>query len=392
MIKAYKYRIYPTIKQTILLDRHFDACRLIWNIALETKIYAYKTQRISLNKYDLSPQLTELKKENLWLYDINAQSLKEVLNNLDLAFTNFYQNKAEYPIFKSKTKSKPTAKFSQHNKIINNKLKILKFPEGIKIQLDKRIPIGIIKNVVISKSSTDKYFASITYENKEESPKKKPIIESTAVGIDVGLKHFAVLSDGTKIENPKFLRNNLLRLKILQRRLSKKQKGSNRRKLYQHKINILYEKITNRRKDFLHKLSSQITNDYDTICMEDLNIKGMMKNHTLAGAIGDASWSMFGQFISYKSGWKGKNKLEIGQFEPSSRLCTCGIINRDLKLSDREWICKSCGRHHDRDILAANNIKDIALANHLKISGQVLPVVDAELPTMVGTMKRQMQR
>ena len=391
MIKSYKYRIYPTVKQAKLLDEHFAACRIIYNLALEVKLYVYSSQRIFLNKYDLSKQLPELKKEFPWLLKINAQSLQSTLNNLDIAFTSFYQHKTDFPKFKSKRRCRKSCKFPQGNKIVDDKLKIPKFTEGIKIQLDKRTPIGIIKNVIISKSSTNKYYASITYENKEELPKKKSIVDSTTIGIDVGLKHFAVISDGTKIENPKFLRNNLLRLKILQRRLSKKQKSSKRRKSYQYKINLLHEKIVNQRKDFLHKLSNQITNDYDTVCMENLNIGNMMKNHSLAG-IGDASWFMFGQFILYKSEWKGKNKLEIGRFEPSSRLCTCGVINRELTLADREWDCKACGRHHDRDIIAANNIKNIALANHLKISGQVLPDVDVELPTLVGAMKRQVQK
>ena len=365
MIKAYKYRIYPTIRQAELLGQHFDACRLIWNLALEVKIYSYKTQHVSLNKYDLSSQLTDLKKEFVWLNNINAQSLQNVLNDIDLSFTNFYQNKTKYPVFKSKIKTKKSCKFRQYNRIVGSKLYVMKFSEGIKIQLDKRIPNGIIRNVVISKSSTNKYYASITYENKEELPKKKSVTDSTAVGIDVGLKHFVVLSDGNKIENPKYFRKSQERLKILQQKLAKKPyikgvKSSNRRNKLKLKIAKAYEKITNQRKDFLHKLSNQITNDYDTICMEDLNIKGMMKNH----------------------------KLEIGRFEPSSRLCTCGVINRDLKLSDREWDCKSCGRHHDRDILAANNIKDFALANYFRLSGQVLPVVDVKQKSMTDVMRQ----
>ena len=412
MIKAYKYRIYPTIRQAELLGQHFDACRLIWNLALEVKIYSYKTQHVSLNKYDLSSQLTDLKKEFVWLNNINAQSLQNVLNDIDLSFTNFYQNKTKYPVFKSKIKTKKSCKFRQYNRIVGSKLYVMKFSEGIKIQLDKRIPNGIIRNVVISKSSTNKYYASITYENKEELPKKKSVTDSTAVGIDVGLKHFVVLSDGNKIENPKYFRKSQERLKILQQKLAKKPyikgvKSSNRRNKLKLKIAKAYEKITNQRKDFLHKLSNQITNDYDTICMEDLNIKGMMAKckpkqdesdvylpngqsakSGLSKSIGDAGWFMFGQFINYKSEWKGKNKLEIGRFEPSSRLCTCGVFNRDLKLSDREWDCKSCGRHHDRDILAANNIKDFALANYFRLSGQVLPVVDVKQKSMTDVMRQ----
>lgn len=361
-------------------------------MGLEVRTTAYKTSGIVLNSYDLNKQLPELKKDNPWLYDINAQSLQDVLKNLDSAFTNFFNNDAKYPIFKSKRKSGSSAKFLQKNKIIDNRLKLMKFPEGIKIVLDKRIPKGIIKNVVVSKSATNKYFASITYETGTDLPEKKPIRKETAVGIDMGIKDFSVLSDGRKFSNPKFLKQSQAKLKVLQRRLSRKKKGSNRYKLQKYKIAKQYEKIANQRKDFQHKLSNQITNEFDTLCFETLRIGNMMKNHSLAGAIGDAAWCQFFKFCSYKTDWKGGNILQIGTFEPSSKLCTCGAINNDLKLSDREWDCLSCGAHHDRDTLAANNIVDFAIKNYIKHSGQGMAGEGVELLTLVGAKKRQLNK
>lgn len=386
VMRSYKFRVYPSNKQINLIEQHFNACRIVYNLGMEARLYAYSSQKIYLNSYNLNKQLPELKKENPWLYEINAQSLQDVFKSQDSAFTNFYKHGADFPKFRSKRRWRPSFKCPQGNKLLINerKLRIKKFPEGIKIIID-RIPKGELRNVVISKSPTGKYYASLTYETNENLLDKKPINDNAAIGIDLGLTHFATLSNGEKIANPKFLKENLQRIKVLQRRLSKKQKGSNRYKLYQHKINILYEKIKNQRMDFLHKLSNQITNDYDTICIENLNIKGMMKNHSLAGAIADVSWYEFIRQLTYKSRWKGKNILIIGQFEPSSKLCTCGVINKNLKLSDREWKCSSCGVHHDRDILAANNIKRIAILNN---SGRVSPGVDVELPTLVGAMKR----
>lgn len=390
MLRAYKYRIYPNKSQIELIEQHFAACRIVYNLAMEVRLYAYSSQHVFLNSYDLNKQLPELKKEFSWLNNIGSQVLQNEMKILDSAFTNFYNKHTNFPKFRSKKKWKPSFKSPQSNKLnIEKSIIILpKFQSGVKIVID-RLPMGELRNVVISKSPTGKYFASLTYETGVDNPPKKTIKDDTAIGIDLGLINFAILSNGTKIDNPKFLRSNQSRLKILQRRLSRQQKGSNRRKSQQHKINLLYEKITNQRKDFQHKLSTQITNDFDAICMEDLNIKGMMQNHHISNAIGDVSWYQFKEMLRYKCKWKGKNFLEIGRFEPSSKLCSCGYKKHNLKLSDREWICDNCGITHDRDILAANNIKNIALLNNQKISGQVLSNVDVELPTLVGAMKRQ---
>ncbi len=395
MLRSYKYRLYPTKFQCELIDKHISCTRLIYNLGLEVKSLTYSSTGISLNKDDLSKQLTELKKEYCWLNEINSQSLQYSLRKLDNAFTNFFNKQSKYPTFKNKRKSRWTCHFPQRNKIDyeNKLLKLSKFSEGIKIIID-RIPYGKIKSVCISKTPTGKYFASINVETGEDLPKKKIIKKEIAIGIDLGLKDYAVLSNGNKIKNPKWIKQSEIKLKILQKRLSKKEKGSNRRNLAKLKIARQHEKITNQRNDFLHKLSNEITNHYDTICLEDLNINGMMKNHSLAGAIGDVGWGRFVEFLKYKSEWKGKNILQIGRFEPSSKMCGCGVINKELKLKDREWKCSNCRIVNDRDELAANNIKKFAFLNLERInkSGRGSAVEDVELSTLVGTMKRQIHK
>ena len=205
---------------------------------------------------------------------------------------------------------------------------------------------------------------------------KKQIVHANAVGIDLGIKDSAILSDGTKIENPKFLRTKEQRLKVLQKRLSRKQKGSNNRNKQRIKVAKLHEKITNERKDFLQKLTTKLVKEsqFDTFCLENLNVSGMMRNHKLAKSIAEVSWYQFIELLKYKCEWYGKNLVQIGQFEPSTKTCShCGYKNTELTLKDREWICPVCTTYHDRDINAAINIKNFALseANLKSFSGSV---------------------
>jgi putative transposase len=222
---------------------------------------------------------------------------------------------------------------------------------------------GVVKTVTISMTKTGKYFASILVDNGIALPLPKEIIESTAVGIDVGLKDFATLSTGEKIANPRYLKVAIKKLKRSQRQHSKKVKGSKNREKSRVKLAIQHEKVTNKRQDFLHKVSTKIVreNQTDTVCVENLNIQGMVKNHKLARSISDASWGTFLNMLKYKCAWYGKNYVEIGRFDPSSRLCTCGVINRELTLRDRMWTCSTCKVTHDRDVLAAQNIVRFAV-------------------------------
>ncbi len=231
----------------------------------------------------------------------------------------------------------------------------------IKIRIDRKFEGRIIR-ATISENNIGQHFVSYIVEDESKKPKKPQVKEKTTLGIDLGIKDFAVLSDGKRIENNRFFKNSEQRLKVLQRRLSRKQKGSQNRKKARYKVAKLYNKISNQRSNFLHNLTYQLTHDNQvgTIAIEDLSVNGMLKNHCLAKAISDVAWSEFRRQLEYKCDWYGKNLIVIGRFEPSSKICHCGKVNKDLKLSDREWTCPECGRVNDRDLLAAQNIKKFA--------------------------------
>lgn len=387
MLRAYKYRLYPKVAQADLLNKHFGACRFIYNLALETKNYAYESHRKNISSFDLMNQLPELKKDCVWLKEVDSQALQQSIVNLDKAFTSFFKGKTRFPNFKKKT---ATQSFRSPNgsriRIDDNKIYFAKFFDGIKFVQD-RIFYGQIRQATVSKTATDKYFISILVETGKENPKSKTIQEKTSIGIDLGLSHFAITSDGIKIDNPRHLRKSLSHLKFLQRQASKKKKGSTNRKRANLKVALCYERVTNKRKDFLHKLSSKLISDNQTICIEDLNIQGMKQNHKLALSISDASWSEFVRQLKYKAEWYGKNVLMIGRFEPSSKLCSvCGTKNETLTLADREWLCANCSTLHDRDLNAAKNIKSFALKN---LSMERTRKNLMELPEVFGALKSE---
>lgn len=384
MIKAFKYRIYPNKEQKILLFKHFGACRFIYNLALETKMAAYSSANVNLNRYDLQVQMKELKEDCVWLKEINAQSLQTELMHLDAAYLKFFKGLAKFPNFKSRH-DKQSFQCPQKVHIIKGKLSIPKFREGIKISLSRSFD-GEIRTVTISRTTTNKYFASILVQDDKPIPEKKLIKEETTIGIDVGIKTFATLSDGIRHDNPKHLKKSLKRLKMLQKRASKKVKGSNNRKKANLKVSLAHEKVANQRKDFLHKFSDAITKQYDTICVENLNVAGMLKNHKLAQAISDVGWSAGLDMLKYKAEWRGKTYHEIGRFDASSKLHgKCGYLNHELTLADRQWTCPKCGELVDRDKNAADNIKTFGL-NYLGVGHSGAPV---ELPTLVGAMKQE---
>ena len=326
-----------------------------------------------MSRYKLQAQLPEMKRTGRpWLAEVNSQSLQASLINLDRAFLGFFKHKTKFPRFKKKN-HRQSFQVPQRGQVDfeNGKLIIPKFLEGIRCHISRRFD-GETKTFTVSKTTTGKYFVSVLVETPGKALEKLPVTAGTTIGIDVGIKYFCTLSNGEKVENPRYLKTELKRIKVLQRRDSKKKKGSNNRKKAALKVAKLHEKISNRRNDFLHKLTHRLTseNQAGSIAVEDLNIAGMMKNHCLAQAIADVSWSEFNRQLEYKCEWQGINLLKIGRFAPSSRTCdACGSINKDLKLSDRIWIC-ACGAEHDRDYLAARNIKRFALTNdNLKYSG-----------------------
>lgn len=361
MFRAYFYRIYPTSQQAEFLNRSIGSCRWAYNWGLAKKIEIYQTTGQSISCFSLMKLLPQLKEENEWLGEINSQALQVEFVNLDKAYQAFFKKSGGFPKFKSKHRSRKSFSCPQSGKVDFEK-GTLSIPKckGIKAVFHRTFE-GKIKIVTVSQSKSGRYFASILVDDGKELSAKAKIEAQTAIGIDVGIKHFATFSDGTKAENPKYLKQSEARLKVLQRRQSRKAKGSNNRNKARLRVARLHEHIANQRKDFHHKLSTKIIRENQTIICEDLNVKGMVKNHCLAKAISDCGWSQFKEFLRYKCDWYGKNLVEIGRFEPSSKMCSCGVINSALKLSDRDWVCHSCGTLHDRDVLASQNIKRFGL-------------------------------
>lgn len=362
MLKAYKYKLEPTTEQKVLIEKHIGSCRYIYNWALSLKVKSYEETGKSLSQFDINKRITSLKVENKWLGEVNSQSLQGMTRNLESAFTRFFREKKGFPNYKSKKNPVQSFPVPQHYSVDfeNNTVKLPKI--GVVKAKLHRVFEGKLKTATISKSRTGKYYISILVDNGKELPAKETFSEITTIGVDVGIKDFAVLSTGEKIENPRYLKSSLKRLKVLQKRVSRKQKGSKNREKAKQRLAVLHDKITNQRNDFQNKLSFKLISENQAIALETLNVKGMVKNHHLAQAISDSAWSSFVTKLEYKAEWAGKTILRIGRFEPSSKLCSvCGYHNSELTLKDREWTCPDCKTKHDRDINAAINIKKFAL-------------------------------
>lgn len=365
MLKSYKYRLLPTEQQAEHLDGSMRAGRLIYNLALETKIRAWESANIRLSAFDLMRQLTELlDNEGKWLRVYYKESLESQITRVEKSYKSFFDGNG-YPKFKNKV-GRQSTEYRRGVRVKNNQAKIPKLGWVYFVE-HRPLSNGEIRTCTVSKDLTGKYFISILVKDNLLFEGKQTICPETAIGIDLGLKSFATLSDGLVIDNPKYFGNELKRLRIEQRKLSRRfkpgqkeqSKSWEKQKLV---VALLHEKIANKRKDFLHKLSHHLISDFDTICIEDLNIKGMIKNGNLSKAISDVSWSEFIRLLTYKSDWYGKNLIKIGRFDPSSKMCSeCGTINKELELKHREWICPNCGSFHDRDINAAINIKNFGL-------------------------------
>jgi putative transposase len=369
--KTYKFRIYPTVEQEILLAKHFGCTRYVYNHFLNERKEQYQADKKSDNYYKQSATLTKLKKEEdtEWLKEVNSQTLQFALRSLDTAFLNFFRGDAQFPKFKSR-KHKNTFTIPQFGKLEDGKIIIPKFKGGIKVKLHREVN-GKIGKMNITKTPTGKYYVSIFTEQKvEELPKT-----NKQVGIDLGLKDFVITSDNKKFKNNRYTKKYARELKKAQQHLSRKQKGSNGFEKQKLKVAKIHEKIASCRLDTLHKVSKKLVETYDLISVEDLNVKGMIKNHKLSKHIADASWGNFVTLLQYKYDWYGKELVKVNRFYPSSRTCgKCGWINQELKLSDREWTCKSCGVVHDRDVNASRNI----LKEGLKIYRQGLSITKVE--------------
>ena len=354
MNKSFKVRIYPNKEQQILIDKTFGCARFVYNFILNLKQKLYKNFNINLNYNNMSKILTELKRHKLWLKEVDKCSLQNSIRDLDNAYQNFFSGNG-YPKFKSK-RDKNSYR-TNANIHLNQDSKMIKIPKIGWINFrDKYKFSGLIKinNITISKNSSGKYFASISAEVDIETFAKT----KKSCGIDLGLKDFCILSDRTKINNPKILINNEKRLKLLQQSLSRKIKGSKNYLKARAKLAKFHEYIVNCRKDFLHKISIFLVKNYDIICTETLRIKNMLKSRKLAKAISDISWYEFCRQLEYKCLWYDKKFVRINTYFASSQICSnCGFKNSNIKnLNIREWNCPECGKYHDRDINAAKNI------------------------------------
>ena len=353
---TYKFRLNPTDEQKTLLNKHFGSVRYVYNYFLNQRKTEYIENKKSLTYNQQSGFLTKLKKEKEtdWLKEINSQTLQSSLKCLDTAYQGFFKKRSQFPKFKSK-RNKNSFTIPQFVSVKKGKLYIPKFREiGIEMIMERKIK-GIIKHCSISKTTTGKYFVSILTE-MEYNPVEKT---NKSVGIDLGIKDFLVLSNGTKIKNHRFLKHYERYLKLNQQHLSRKTKWSVRYEKQRLKVARIHEKITNSRMDLIHKTTNDLIKQFDIIYLEDLNIKGMMKNHKLSKAISDVSWGKFIDTLEYKSKWNDKQVIHIDRFFPSSKTCSkCGWINNNLTLKDREWICPKCSEKHDRDFNAAINIEN----------------------------------
>lgn len=357
MEKAYKFRIYPNKTQEILIQKTFGCVRFVYNYFLDKRITAYKEDKVTLTFNKCSKELTKLKQELTWLKEPDKCSLQNALKHLDRAFQNFFNREnVGYPKFKSKKNRHKSYKTTFTNNNIAFEGGKIKLPKIGKVRVrDKQIPQGRILNATVSQTPSGKYFVSVCCTDVD---KPDFIRTDKYVGIDLGIKDFVITSDGDRYSNPKYLKQSLSRLAKLQRGLSRKTRGGSNWDKARIKVARLYERITNQRKDMLNKLSSELVRKYDVICIEDLQVSNMIKNHDLAQSISDASWSEFVRQLEYKSKWYGKELIKVDRFFPSSQTCNvCGYINKATKnLAVRAWICPNCNAKHDRDINASINI------------------------------------
>jgi putative transposase len=383
--KAVKVRLYPTQEQEVLLAQHFGCARWWWNYALNKSIETYKQTGKGLSQSALNALLPKLKKdeETLWLSECYSQVLQAVTLNLTTAYKNFFDGRARFPRFKSKH-GKQSIQYPQNVKVVNGSVKLPGKVGTVKAKIHRDIE-ETIKTVTVSKDPSGKYYASILLETEGEN--LVPSSEGRVIGVDLGLKHFAVTSDGSKVskfDNPKHQVRHEKNLKRKQQKLARKHKESNSRHKYRKVVARVYERVSNSRADYLHKLSRKLVNENQVVVVENLHVKGMVRNHNLAKAISDVGWGMFTNFLAYKLENKGGKLVEIDRWFPSSKLCSnCYHQVDEMPLEIREWTCPHCGTHHDRDGNAATNIRAEGI-RMLKADGASVSAVGGEVRPKAG--------
>ena len=359
--KAYKYRFYPTDEQKQILARTFGCCRYVYNWALRERTDAYYKRGERLSYEDTAQRLVLLKKreETSWLDEVSSVPLQQALRNLDRAFRNFFEGRAHYPTFKRKRDQQSATYASNAFSWDGKSLTLAKMDEPLAIVWHRPLPDGCKpSSVTLTKDEAERYFVSIVVEEDIKALEVTPKM----VGLDLGLKSMVIESSGQTHGNPKFFAKDEKKLAKAQRRLAKKKKGSKNRAKARLKVARLHKKIADRRRDYQHKLSTKIIRENQVVCIESLQVKNMVKNHSLAKAISDVGWSEFVRQLEYKAEWYGRTLVKIDKWYPSSKRCfDCRHILDSLTLDVRAWTCPECGVHHDRDINAAKNILAVGL-------------------------------
>lgn len=354
--RGFKFRFYPTAEQELLLRKTLGCARFVWNYFLDLRQKSWKQENKTLSYYDTVNLLTQLKKETeySWLSDVSITALRYSIYDLDGTYKKFFKGKCGYPNFKKKSGKNSVGFDKSAFRIRNGKFFIAKNKQPLNIRFCRQLPVNQeIKYIHISLEPSGKWYISFNLEDASIQPLSPT---DSMIGIDLGVSTFATTSNGDKIKSP-VLKKEYQKLKRLQRRMSKKQKGSNNRNKSRIKVAKQYERISNIRRNFHHQVSRKLINENQVIVLEDLKIKNMLKNRKLSRAISEQAWYQFRSFLEYKSKWYGRELIVINQWYPSSKTCSsCGSIQTKMPLSVREWTCPDCGSSHDRDINAAKNI------------------------------------
>ena len=361
MLKAIKIRIYPTVEQVDFINKQLGCCRFVYNNCLAFRKDSYQNEHISVSSSEAVKHITSLKKDNEWLKDVHSKVLQQSVRDMNQAYDNFFKVHRGFPKFKSKHDNRQSCRFPKDAFIgvHGNRIDLIKVLKDIHFKCSRNDERYLnrnqdkVKSITLNKEPNGKFYLSVLIDK----PLRQVPQSSSMVGLDLGIKDFAVTSDGQVIENFHFKKNEESRLKRLQRQISKKVVGSKNREKARLRFAKLNEKIRNRKLNFLHDVTNHLIDENQVIVMEDLNVKGMVRNHKLAESISEVNWGEFRRMLAYKAAWHGRQLVFIDRFYPSSKRCNhCGYIYKELTLKDRQWVCPECGSLIDRDYNAALNI------------------------------------